>query len=531
MTKEILFDEDARQKMLIGVNKVADVVRKTLGPCGNNVILDVHYSDPKVTDDGVTIARSIELEDTFERMGAKLVQQAALKTDELAGDGTTATVVLAQAIIKEGLKNVTAGANPMAIKRGIDKAVKLVVEKLKEMSVEVKPEDIENVASISADDKEIGKIIADLIKKIGNDGVIEVEDSNIIGITSEVAQGINIDRGYVSPFMFTDRETRKSIYEETPVLVTDKKINNIFDIDQIIGSLIKGESRFLVIFCDGLSDDVLKILVSNHLNNIFHTLVIKTPGITPEDKKEILRDIAIATGAKFISSDTGDEIKSATIDDLGFAKKIVTNENSTVIIDGRKNEEFDIRVKELRELIKKSSGHDKNKLMDRLARLVGGIGIIKVGTATEVELQNLKLKIEDAVKATKSAIEEGVVPGGGVALLTSETMFYGSSEEDTGSNIVIRALSYPVKQIAENAGFSGDVIVDKIFMARDENQDGDEPNNYGWDASTNTYVDMIKSGIIDPTKAVRCSLENAAGIAGTFLTCSSAVAEKNQEQK
>lgn len=522
MAKEIMYGEDVRKKLESGVNKLADTVKVTLGPKGRNVILDKKFGAPLITNDGVTIAREIELEDPYENMGAQLVKEVATKTNDIAGDGTTTATLLAQAIIREGVKNVAAGANPMILKNGIEKAVAVSVAKLAEISTNVeKHEDISDVASISAADKNIGSLIAEAMDKVGKDGVITVEESKTMGTQLEVVEGMQFDRGYVSAYMVTDPEKMEASVDHPYILITDKKISNIQEILPVLEQIVQ-QGRKLVIIAEDIEGEALTTLVLNKLRGTFECVAVKAPGFG-DRRKAMLQDIAIVTGGVVISEELGYDLKTATVDMLGRAKSVKITKDNTTIIDGEGNKgEITERVRQLKMQIEDTTSEfDKEKLQERLAKLAGGVAVIQVGAATEVEMKEKKLRIEDALNATKAAVEEGIVPGGGTALVTAipelekliETL---EGDERTGARIIMRALEEPIRQIAANAGLEGSVVVEKIRHLE---------VGFGFDALKGEYVNMIKAGIVDPTKVTRSALQNAASISAMFLTTEAAVVE------
>ncbi len=521
MAKQIVFDEEARRALQRGVDALADAVKVTLGPKGRNVVLEKKFGAPLITNDGVTIAREIELEDAFENMGAQLVKEVATKTQDVAGDGTTTATLLAQAMVREGLKNVTAGANPMIIKRGIEKAVAKAVEQIKEMAVPVEGKSaIAQVASISAGDEEIGSLIADAMEKVGKDGVITVEESKTMGTNLEVVEGMQFDRGYVSPYMVTDPEKMEAVLEDPYILITDRKISAIHDILPVLEKLVQ-RGKPLVLIAEDVEGEALATLVVNKLRGTFTCVAVKAPGFG-DRRKAMLQDIAVLTGGTVISEELGLELKSADLDMLGRARQVRVAKEETVIVDGNGNaEEIKQRIQQIKVQIEETtSDFDKEKLQERLAKLSGGVAVIQVGAATEVELKEKKLRLEDALAATRAAVEEGIVPGGGTALLSvipalSEVQVNG--DEATGLAIVRRALEEPVRQIANNAGLEGSVIVGKAK---------DQAAGIGFDALKGEFVNMIEAGIVDPAKVTRSALQNAASIAAMVLTTETLVADK-----
>ena len=524
MAKQILYGTDARNALLAGVNKLADTVKITLGPKGRNVVLDKKYGAPLITNDGVTIAKEIELEDPAENMGAQLVKEVATKTNDAAGDGTTTASLLAQAFIREGMKNVAAGANPMVLRRGIAKAVDRAVETLKANSKKVNgTEDIARVGTISAGDEIIGKLIADAMEKVTADGVITVEESKSAETGSEVVEGMQFDRGYISPYMVTDTDKMEAVIDDAYVLITDKKISNIQEVLPLLEQIVQAGKK-LVIIAEDVEGEALSTLIINKLRGTFTCVAVKAPGFG-DRRKDMLRDIAILTGGEVITSELGLELKDTTIAQLGRARQIKINKDNTTIVDGAGDPtEIKNRVSQIRAAIDTTTSEfDREKLQERLAKLAGGVAVIKVGAATEVEMKEKKLRIEDALNATKAAVEEGIVSGGGVAFLNcikSVEALCATLEGDelTGAKIVAKALEEPARQIAANAGLEGAVVIDKI---KNENKTG-----FGFDAATEKYVDMFEAGIIDPTKVSRSALQNAASVASTVLTTESLVFEK-----
>lgn len=520
MAKEIRFSEEARRSMQKGVDKLADTVKITLGPKGRNVVLDKKFGAPLITNDGVTIAREIELEDAFENMGAQLVKEVATKTNDVAGDGTTTATLLAQAIVREGLKNVTAGANPMMIRTGIRKAVEVAVGEIKKSSKQVDgKEDIARVASISASDEEIGTLIADAMEKVGNEGVITVEESKTMGTELDVVEGMQFDRGYVSPYMVTDTEKMEASLDDPYILITDKKISNIQDILPILEQIVQ-QGKKLLIISEDIEGEALATLVVNKLRGTFTCVGVKAPGFG-DRRKDMLADIAILTGGQVVSEELGRELKETTIDMLGRAERVKVSKENTTIVNGKGDKnEIHGRVSQIRKQIEETtSDFDREKLQERLAKLAGGVAVIKVGAATETELKERKLRIEDALAATKAAVEEGIVPGGGTAYINAipavaDIKLEGDAQ--VGVNIIKRALEEPVRQIAHNAGLDGAVILEKVKSSK---------AGVGYDALKEVYVDMIKVGIVDPTKVTRSALQNAASVASTFLTTEAVVAD------
>ncbi len=516
MAKEIMYGTDARNALLTGVNKLADTVKITLGPKGRNVVLDKKFGAPLITNDGVTIAKEIELDDPAENMGAQLVKEVATKTNDAAGDGTTTASLLAQAFIREGMKNVAAGANPMVLRRGISKAVDRAVETLKANSKKVNgTEDIARVGTISAGDEVIGRLIADAMEKVTADGVITVEESKSAETGSEVVEGMQFDRGYISPYMVTDTDKMEAVIDDAYVLITDKKISNIQEVLPLLEQIVQAGKK-LVIIAEDVEGEALTTLILNKLRGTFTCVAVKAPGFG-DRRKDMLRDIAILTGGQVITSELGLELKDATIAQLGRARQIKINKDNTTIVDGAGDPaEIKSRVAQIRSAIETTTSEfDREKLQERLAKLAGGVAVIKVGAATEVEMKEKKLRIEDALNATKAAVEEGIVSGGGVAFLNciknvEDLCATLEGDELTGAKIVAKALEEPARQIAANAGLEGAVVIDKI---KNENKVG-----FGFDASTEKFVDMFEAGIIDPTKVSRSALQNAASIASTVLT-------------
>ena len=527
MAKEIRFAQESRKALENGVNKLADTVKVTLGPKGRNVILDKKFGSPLITNDGVTIAKEIELEDRFENMGAQLVKEVATKTNDIAGDGTTTATVLAQAIIREGLKNVTAGANPVLIRKGIQKAVEVAVENLKNQSrtIETK-ESISQVASISAGDEEVGNLIAEAMEIVGKDGVITVEESKTMHTELDAVEGMQFDRGFVSPYMATDVDKMEAVLNDPYILITDKKIGNIQEILPLLEQIVQ-QGKKLLIIAEDVEGEALATLVVNKLRGTFEIVAVKAPGFG-DRRKAMLEDIAILTGGKVISEELGYDLKEATMDMLGRASSVKITKETTTIVDGAGDEnEIKSRVNQLKNQIEETTSEfDKEKLMERLAKLAGGVAVIKVGAATEVEMKERKLRIEDALNATRAAVEEGIVAGGGTALVSAipevdkliETL---EGEIQLGAKIIRKALEEPLRQIAINAGLEGAVIVDRVIK---------EDAEIGFDALNEKYVNMIESGIVDPTKVTRSALQNAASIAGVFLTTEAAVCDLPQEE-
>ncbi|WP_367370857.1 chaperonin GroEL [Pediococcus parvulus] len=521
MAKEIKFSEDARTKMLKGVDKLADTVKSTIGPKGRNVVLEQSYGSPTITNDGVTIAKAIDLEDHFENMGAKLVSEVASKTNDIAGDGTTTATVLTQAIVNEGMKNVTAGANPVGIRRGIERATKAAVEGLHKMSHDVKTkDDIAQVASISAANEEVGKLIADAMEKVGNDGVITVEESRGVDTTLDVVEGMQFDRGYMSQYMVTDNDKMEADLGNPYILITDKKISNIQDILPLLQSVVE-QSRSLLIIADDITGEALPTLVLNKMRGTFNVVAVKAPGFGDRRKAQ-LEDIATLTGGTVITDDLGLNLKDATIDQLGQANKVTVTKDDTTIVEGAGDkDQIAERVATIKQQISETtSDFDKEKLQERLAKLAGGVAVVRVGAATETELKEKKYRIEDALNATRAAVEEGFVPGGGTALVNAISSLDGlkaDGDELTGINIVKRALEGPVRQIAENAGAEGSVVVENLKKQKP---------GIGYNAATGNWDDMVKAGIVDPTKVTRSALQNAASVSALLLTTEAVVADK-----
>ena len=526
MAKIICYGEEARKALEKGVDQLADTVKITLGPKGRNVVLDKKFGAPLITNDGVTIAKEIELEDPFENMGAQLVKEVSTKTNDVAGDGTTTATLLAQAIVKEGLKNLAAGANPMVMKKGIAKATAAAIEAMKVNSQKVNGSaDIARVGAVSSGDEAIGQMIAEAMEKVGHDGVITIEESKTAETYSEVVEGMQFDRGYVTPYMVTDTEKMEANLDDALILITDKKISNIQELLPVLEQVVQSGKKLLII-AEDVEGDALSTLIVNRLRGTLNVVCVKAPGFG-DRRKEMLQDIAILTGGTVISSDVGLELKEATLDQLGQARQVkVTKENTTIVNGAGSSEEIKARIGQIKSQIEvTTSDYDKEKLQERLAKLAGGVAVIKVGAATEVEMKEKKLRIEDALNATRAAVEEGIVAGGGTAYLNAipaVEKLYAETEGDekTGLQIVARALTAPVKQIAANAGIDGSVVLEKI---RESGKVG-----YGFDAYNEVYCDMILTGIVDPTKVTRSALENAASIASTLLTTESLVADKPQ---
>ena len=524
MTKEIKFGEDARQSMLRGVDQLANAVKVTLGPKGRNVVLDKSFTSPLITNDGVTIAKEIELEDPYENMGAKLVQEVANKTNEIAGDGTTTATVLAQAMIQEGLKNVTSGANPVGIRQGMAQAIEVAVEALKDISQPVNTkESISQVGAISADDPEIGDFISEAMEKVGNDGVITIEESKGFKTELEVVEGMQFDRGYLSPYMVTDSEKMTADLENPYILITDKKISSFQDLLPLLEQVVES-SRPILIVADDVEGDALSNMIINKLRGTFTAIAVKAPGFG-DRRKAMLEDLAILTGGQVITDDLGLELKETTLDMLGRAGRVHVTKDDTTIVEGSGDaEQISGRVDLIKAQIEESdSSFDTEKLKERLAKLAGGVAVIKVGAATETELKERKLRIEDALNSTRAAVEEGIVAGGGTALVNVYNKVAAIAEEgdvQTGVNIVLKALEAPVRQIAENAGVEGSVILDKLK---------DKTAGEGYNAKTGEWVNMIEAGIVDPTKVTRSALQNAGSVAAMFLTTEAVVADVSKD--
>ena len=528
MAKEIKYNADARNAIVAGIDKLADTVKITLGPKGRNVVLDKEFGAPLVTNDGVTIAKDIELEDAFENMGAQLVREVATKTNDAAGDGTTTATVLAQAIIHEGLKNIAAGANPMVLRKGIAKAVDAAVDTIKSNSKKVSgSEDIARVATISSADEKVGKLIAEAMEKVTTDGVITIEEGKTAETYSEVVEGMQFDRGYLSPYMITDREKMKVVYDDALVFLTDRTISNIQEILPLLEQIVQ-QGKKLLIIAEDIEGEALTTIILNNLRGTFKCAAVKAPGFG-DRRKEMLQDIAILTGAQVISKDLDMELKDATLEMLGHVSQAVIDKENTILVGGAgKKEDIEDRIQEIKNQIAVStSDFDKEKMHERIGKLSGGVAVIHVGAATEVEMKEKKLRIEDALSATKAAVEEGIVAGGGTALINAIPAIEKlvptlKGDEKTGAEIILRALEAPLRQIAANAGLEGSVIIDKIRRSRKV--------GYGFDAYTETYCDMLSSGIVDPTKVTRSALQNAASIASMVLTTESAVANIKKDE-
>ncbi|TAK20134.1 MAG: chaperonin GroEL [Chloroflexota bacterium] len=530
--KQLIFREDARKALKRGVDQLAEAVKTTLGPKGRNVALDKKYGAPSVTHDGVTVAKDIELSDPFENMGAQLLKEAASKTNDVAGDGTTTATVLAQAIVNEGLRNVAAGANPMLLKRGLDKAVEAVVGEIKAMSTPVKgKEDIAHVAAISAADREIGELIAEVMDKVGKDGVITVEESRGLRFETEFVEGMEFDRGYISAYFVTNSERMVAELDEPYILITDKKVSAISDILPLLEKLLQTGRKEFVVIAEEVEGEALATLVVNKLRGTINVLAIKAPGFG-DRRKEMLRDIAVLSGGQVISEEAGRKLDSTTLNDLGRARRVVANKDETTIVEGHgKPDEIQGRIKQIKAQIDETtSDYDREKLQERLAKLSGGVAVIKVGAGTETELKEKKHRVEDALSATRAAIEEGIVPGGGVALVNAAKALDTiklTGDEGTGAMILRRALEEPMRHIGFNAGLDGSVLVDTIRRKSDEAKN----KNIGYDVIGAEYVDMVKKGIIDPAKVTRTALENAASIAGMILTTEVLITEIPEKEK
>ena len=525
--KELMFNTDARSKLKRGIDQLAEAVKVTLGPKGRNVVIDKKFGSPTVTKDGVTVAKEIELSDPIENMGAQMVKEVATKTSDLAGDGTTTATVLAQAIFREGLKNVTAGANPMELKRGIEKAVEAVVEELKRLSApSAGKKEIAQVGTISANnDKEIGNLIAEAMEKVGKDGVITVEEARGLETTLETVDGMQFDRGYLSPYFVTDPEKMEAVQEDAYILIHDKKISAMKELLPILEKVAQS-GRPLVIIAEDVDGEALATLVVNKLRGTLKVTAVKAPGFG-DRRKEMLRDIAVLTGGQVISEEVGFKLENATLNDLGRAKRVVVDKDNTTLVDG-KGKEGDIqgRINEIKAAVEKTtSDYDREKLQERLAKLSGGVAVINVGAATETEMKEKKARVEDALHATRAAVEEGIVAGGGVALIRAQSALdkiRGTEDEKIGVEIVRRALEEPIRMIAQNAGAEGSIVVAKVRESKDK--------NFGYNAQTDVYEDLVKAGVIDPTKVTRTALQNAASIAGLLLTTECVVVEKKEDK-
>jgi chaperonin GroEL len=525
--KELLFNTEARTKLKRGIDALAEAVKVTLGPKGRNVVIDKKFGSPTVTKDGVTVAKEIELSDPIENMGAQMVKEVATKTSDLAGDGTTTATVLAQAIFREGLKNVTAGANPMELKRGIDRAVEAVVEQLRSLSVPSSgKKEIAQVGTISANnDKEIGNLIADAMEKVGKDGVITVEEAKGLETTLETVEGMQFDRGYLSPYFVTDPEKMETVLEDPYILIHDKKISAMKELLPLLEKVAQSGKPLLII-AEDVEGEALATLVVNKLRGTLKVASVKAPGFG-DRRKEMLRDIAVLTGGQVISEELGFKLENATLADMGRAKRVVVDKDNTTIVDGRgKPDDIKGRIAEIRAAIEKStSDYDREKLQERLAKLSGGVAVINVGAATETELKEKKARVEDALHATRAAVEEGIVPGGGVALIRAQSALdkiKGTEDEKIGVEIVRRALEEPIRMIAQNAGAEGSIVVARVKESKEK--------NFGYNAATDAYEDLVKAGVIDPTKVTRTALQNAASIAGLLLTTECVVVEKKEDK-
>ncbi|MCR4323043.1 MAG: chaperonin GroEL [Candidatus Azambacteria bacterium] len=529
MAKQIIFGEEARQALKRGVDKLANAVKVTLGPKGSNVVLDKGYGSPTITNDGVTIAKEIDLADKIENIGASLVKEVATKTNDVAGDGTTTATILAQAIIGEGLKNVTSGVNPIALRRGIEKGVEAVVARLHKIAKPIsKKEEIAQVATISAQDPQVGDLIAEIMETVGKEGVITVEESQSFGLSKEVVEGMQFDRGYVSAYMVTNAERMEASYDNAKILITDQKISSLQDMLPLLEKLAQSGTKELVIIADDVDGEALATLVVNKLRGTFHALAVKAPGFG-DRKKEVLEDIAIITGGTVVSEERGVKLNKAELTVLGTARKVIATKENTTIVGGKgKKQDINARVKQIKAQMEQTdSDFDKEKLKERLAKLSGGVAVIKVGAATEVEQKEKQHRIEDAISATRAAVEEGIIPGGGVALIRALDALKdvkAEGDEKVGVDILRRALEEPIRQIAENAGEDGSVVVSEVKKLKDA---------HGFNAMTGVYEDMVKAGIVDPTKVTRSALQNAASIAALFLTTEAVVSEipEKKEEK
>ncbi len=527
MAKNIIYGEEARKSLQAGIDKLADTVKITLGPKGRNVVLDKKFGAPLITNDGVTIAKEIELEDAFENMGAQLVKEVATKTNDAAGDGTTTATLLAQALIREGMKNIAAGANPMVVKKGMAKAVDEAVEAIKTNSKDVEgTADIERVATVSSADEKVGKLIAEAMEKVTADGVITIEESKTAETYSEVVEGMQFDRGYITPYMVTDTDKMVAAIDDAYILITDKKISNIQEILPLLEQIVQSGKK-LVIIAEDIEGEALSTLIVNKLRGTFTCVAVKAPGFG-DRRKEMLQDIAILTGGQVISEEIGLELKDTTVEQLGRARQVTITKENTTIVDGSGNkDDIKARIAQIKAQIEETTSEfDKEKLQERLAKLSGGVGVIRVGAATEIEMKEKKLRIEDALAATKAAVAEGIVAGGGTALINAMPAVQKltaslSGDEKTGASIVLKALEEPVRQIAKNAGLEGSVIIDKIIRSRKV--------GYGFDAYNEEYVDMLSAGIVDPTRVTRSALQNAASVAAMVLTTESLVADIKEE--
>lgn len=533
MAKQLVFSEDARRKLKKGIDTVATAVSTTLGPKGRNVALDKKFGAPTITHDGVTVAKEIELEDPYENMGAQLFKEAATKTNDIAGDGTTTATVLAQHMVHEGLKNVAAGANPMQLKVGIEAATQALSERIREMAVSIDTmEEIASVASISAQDPEIGKLIAEVMDKVGKDGVITVEESRGLEFETEYVEGMQFDRGYMSPYFVTDSDTMEAVVEDAYILIHDKKISSAQDIVPILEKLVQIGRKNLVVIAEDVDGEALATLVLNKLRGMINALAVKAPGFG-DRRKAMLQDIAVLTGGQVITEEMGRKLDSVQISDLGRAAKVVSTKDDTTIVDGQGEEgQIKARVEQIKvEIDRSTSDYDREKLQERLAKLAGGVAVIRVGAATEVELKEKKHRVEDALSATRAAVEEGIVPGGGVALLNAlpalDDVEVPGGDQTTGVNILRRALEAPMRKIAENAGMNGDVIIQNVRRMQEEKDD----NKIGFNVMDGQYVNMIKAGIIDPAKVTRGALENAASIAAMILTTEALITDLPEKEE
>jgi len=531
--KQLVFGEEARRKLRSGIDVVAEAVATTLGPKGRNVALDRKFGSPTITHDGVTVAKEIELEDPFENMGAQLLKEAATKTNDIAGDGTTTSTVLAHAMVTEGLKTLAAGSNPMLLKRGIEAASKKVADAIKEQAIDISTkEEIANVATISAQDRQIGDLIADVMDKVGKDGVITVEESKGLEFEQDYVEGMQFDRGYISPYFITDSEHMESVIENPYILINDKKISAAQDLLPLLEKLVQVGNRELVIIAEDVDGEALATMVLNKLRGTLNVLAVKAPGFG-DRRKAMLQDIAILTGATVISEETGRKLDTAVVADLGRAEKVVSDKDNTTIIGGKgDSKEIKGRVEQIRvEIDKTTSDYDREKLQERLAKLSGGVAIIRVGAATETELKEKKHRVEDALSATRAAVEEGIVPGGGVALVNAmaalDSLKLDSEDAKTGTNIVRKALEIPMRRIAENAGFDGSVVVENVRQA----QAKEKNNKIGFDVLEEKYLDLVKGGVIDPAKVTRGALENATSIAAMILTTEALITDVPEKEK
>ena len=532
MAKQLIFSEDARRKLKKGIDTVATAVSTTLGPKGRNVAIDKKWGAPTITHDGVSVAKEIELEDPFENMGAQLFKEAAIKTNDIAGDGTTTATVLAQHMIHEGLKNVAAGANPMQLKLGIEAATAALADKIRDMAHDIDSfDEIASVASISAQDPEIGRLIAEVMDKVGKDGVITVEESRVMEFETEYVEGMQFDRGYISPYFITDADTMESVVEDAYILIHDKKISSAQDMVPILEKLVQIGKKNLVVIAEDIDGEALATLVLNKLRGMINGLAIKAPGFG-DRRKAMLQDIAMLTGGQVITEEMGRKLDSVQISDLGRAAKIVATKDETTIVDGQGEEsQINARVEQIKtEIDRSTSDYDREKLQERLAKLAGGVAVIRVGAATEVELKEKKHRVEDALSATRAAVEEGIVPGGGVALLNAlpalDKVEVAAGDPTTGVGILRQALEAPMRKIAENAGKNGDVIIQNVRRAQDENDD----KFIGYNVLTGEYENMLKAGIIDPAKVTRGALENAASIAAMILTTEALITDLPEEE-